>query len=73
MKKTKKLINNINIKIPKNSFVSIVGPSGSEDNLTWSLIMLIIRPDRGNIFLKSKYTHDQRKLDEKYKFMITKS
>ena len=48
--KNKKLINNINIKIPKNSFVSIVGPSGSGKTTLQSLIMGIIRPDRGNIF-----------------------
>ena len=50
----KKLINNINIKIPKNSFVSIVGPSGSGKTTLHSIIMGLIKPDQGNIFFENQ-------------------
>ena len=50
----KKLINNINIKIPKNSFVSIVGPSGSGKTTLQSIIMGLIKPDQGNIFFENQ-------------------
>ena len=52
--KGKKLLENINIRIPKNSFVSIVGLSGSGKTTLQSIIMGLINPDKGNIFFRNK-------------------
>ena len=52
--KGKKLLENINIRIPKNSFVSIIGPSGSGKTTLQSIIMGLINPDKGNIFFRNK-------------------
>ena len=52
--KNKKLIEKINVRIPKNSFVSIVGPSGSGKTTLQSIMMGLIKPDQGNIFFENQ-------------------
>lgn len=52
--KNKKLLDNINIKIRKKSFVSIMGPSGSGKTTLQSIIMGLIKPQTGNVFFKNK-------------------
>jgi len=52
--KNKKLIDRINIKIPKNSHVSIVGESGSGKTTLQSIMMGLIKPDTGNVFFENQ-------------------
>ena len=51
---TKPLLKNINLSIPKNSSVSIMGPSGCGKSTLQSIIMGLIKPDKGGIFFKNK-------------------
>ena len=52
--KNKKLIDRINVKIPKNSHVSIVGTSGSGKTTLQSIMMGLIKPDEGNVFFENQ-------------------
>lgn len=52
--KNNKLIDRINVKIPKNSHVSIVGTSGSGKTTLQSIMMGFIKPDEGNVFFENQ-------------------
>ena len=52
--KNKKLIDRIDVKIPKNSHVSIVGTSGSGKTTLQSIMMGLIKPDTGNVFFENQ-------------------
>jgi ABC-type multidrug transport system fused ATPase/permease subunit len=45
------LIENLSLKIPKNSYVALVGESGSGKSTLLNLIMGLIKPDSGEIFI----------------------
>ena len=48
--KNQSLLKNINLSIPKNSSISIMGPSGCGKSTLQSIIMGLIKPDKGNIY-----------------------
>ena len=50
----KKLLEKINIVIPKRSFVSILGPTGSGKTTLHQIMMGQIKPLKGNIFYKNQ-------------------
>ena len=54
MKKNQSLLKNINLSIPKNSSISIMGPSGCGKSTLQSIIMGLIKPDKGNIYFENK-------------------
>lgn len=52
--KNQSLLKNINLSIPKNSSISIMGPSGCGKSTLQSIIMGLIKPDKGNIYFENK-------------------
>ncbi len=48
---TQLILNNINISIPKNQLVSILGPSGSGKSTLLQIIGLLLKPDQGSVKL----------------------
>lgn len=61
--KNEKLLKDINFRIPKNSHVSIVGSSGSGKTTLQSIMMGLIKPDKGNVFYENQ---NIRHMDEKW-------
>jgi ABC-type bacteriocin/lantibiotic exporter with double-glycine peptidase domain len=49
----KEIINNLNIKISFGKFLGIVGPSGSGKTTLLSIILGLLKPDKGNILVDS--------------------
>jgi lipopolysaccharide export system ATP-binding protein len=54
VKNQKAILKNIDIEINKNDFLTIIGPNGAGKTSTFNLIMGLIKPNKGNIFLSSK-------------------
>ena len=52
--KTFKVINDINLKIKKGEFVSLLGPSGCGKTTTLRIIAGFIKPDSGTVYLNGK-------------------
>ena len=50
----KHLFENFNLNIPKNSFISIIGRSGSGKSTLQNIMMGLLKPKSGNIFLKTR-------------------
>lgn len=48
---TQLILNNINLSIPKNQLVSILGPSGSGKSTLLQIIGLLLKPDQGSVKL----------------------
>ena len=48
---TQLILNNINLTIPSNQLVSVLGPSGSGKSTLLQIIGLLLKPDEGNIQL----------------------
>lgn len=49
-----KALNNVNLKIDKNEFVSIIGPSGSGKSTLMNILGLLDEPDSGEYLLDGK-------------------
>lgn len=54
IKNQKLAVNNINIKIPNNSFVSIVGPSGSGKSTILDIILGLLKPQKGEVLIDGR-------------------
>ncbi len=50
---TQLILNNINLRIPSNQLVSILGPSGSGKSTLLQIIGLLLKPDKGIIHLNN--------------------
>ncbi len=50
---TQLILNNINLRIPSNQLVSILGPSGSGKSTLLQIIGLLLKPDQGIIHLNN--------------------
>lgn len=48
------ILNNINLKIKKNEIVAIVGKSGEGKTTITNILMGLLKPDSGNIFIDGK-------------------
>ena len=51
---TTDVLNDLNLKIEKNTFVTLLGPSGCGKSTTLRLIAGFIKPDEGSIFFEGK-------------------
>ena len=51
------LLKNINLVIPKKSFVALVGKTGSGKTTLQHIMMGLIKPDKGNIFFQNQNIH----------------
>lgn len=50
----KQILNNISLKIDNSKLVAITGPNGSGKSTLAKIIMGILKPDSGSIFLMEK-------------------
>ena len=52
--KDKTLLSDVSLKIPRRSFVSIIGLSGSGKTTLQNIMMGLIKPDKGNVFFENQ-------------------
>ncbi len=56
-----KVLENINLRVEKNRFLSVIGPNGGGKTTLLKLILGLIEPDKGEIKVFSKTPKDARK------------
>lgn len=66
-----KAIENLNLKIRKGEFVSIMGPSGSGKSTLMHLLGLLDNPTSGEVFIKNESTSDLSE-NQKAEFRLRK-
>ena len=51
----RRVVNNISLTVIRGEIIGLLGPNGAGKTTTFSIIVGLIRPDEGEIFLDGKY------------------
>lgn len=54
MYKKKKVVNNVNLQLEKGEIVGVLGPNGAGKTTTFRMLVGLIRPEKGEIYLNEK-------------------